>query len=268
MKIKAIFYLTLISFSSLFIACENEDEMDDNNTSATMLKLNIDGLEDVGSDYQYENWIIVDGAPVSAGLFTVNANGELSQTSFEVDQNQLNRTSAYVLTIEPNPDPDPAPSSVHILGGDFDGSSAPATVSHPAAIGHDFTNSIGQYILATPTDGGITTDENSGVWFFDPMASAATLDLPDLPAGWIYEGWAVINGQPVSTGTFSAVDQADNAAPFSGSVDGPPYPGEDFLENAPSGLTFPTDLSNSNIVISIEPVPDNSPAPFTLKPWQ
>ena len=47
---------------------------------------------------------------------------------------------------------------------------------------------------------------------------------------------------------------------------GPNYPGEDFLQNAPAGLTFPTDLKGMTIVISVEPVPDNSPNPFTLKP--
>jgi hypothetical protein len=47
---------------------------------------------------------------------------------------------------------------------------------------------------------------------------------------------------------------------------GPPFPGEDFLVNAPSGLTFPTDLSGTTQVISIEPDPDNSSAPFLLKP--
>ena len=33
-----------------------------------------------------------------------------------------------------------------------------------------------------------------------------------------------------------------------------------------SGLTFPTDLKGATIVISVEPSPDNSVAPFTLKP--
>ncbi|MGK0366091.1 MAG: hypothetical protein ACI85O_003162, partial [Saprospiraceae bacterium] len=46
----------------------------------------------------------------------------------------------------------------------------------------------------------------------------------------------------------------------------PGYPGEDFIINAPTGLTFPTELAETPIVISIEPVPDNSAAPFTLKP--
>ncbi len=36
--------------------------------------------------------------------------------------------------------------------------------------------------------------------------------------------------------------------------------------NAPSGLTFPTTLFGGKGVISVEPAPDDSPAPFTLKP--
>ena len=59
---------------------------------------------------------------------------------------------------------------------------------------------------------------------------------------------------------------ADEAKPFSGPQPGPPFPGEDYLMNAPAGLSFPTDLSGSMTVLTIEPVPDNSPMPFLLKP--
>ena len=38
------------------------------------------------------------------------------------------------------------------------------------------------------------------------------------------------------------------------------------MQNAPAGMTFPTDLRGATIVISVEPFPDNSPLPFTLKP--
>ena len=36
--------------------------------------------------------------------------------------------------------------------------------------------------------------------------------------------------------------------------------------NAPTGPSFPTDLAGATAVISIEPEPDDSSAPFTLKP--
>ena len=125
----------------------------------------------------------------------------------------------------------------------------------------------GFYILATPTNGD-ATDENSGIWFLSLASGspASGLDLPTLPAGWAYEGWAVIGGTPVTTGRFTATDAADLSAPFSGTDPGPPFPGEDFLINAPTGLAFPTDLAGGMAVISIEPEPDDSSAPFTLKP--
>ena len=191
----------------------------------------------------------------------------MSQTEFEIDATNLSNTTTFVLTIEPNPDEDPAPSAVHILAGDFSGSSSTISVSHPAALGNDFSASTGTYILATPTDGAMT-NENSGIWFLDLSSGnpAQGLFLPTLPNGWKYEGWTVINGTPVSTGTFTDATLADDANPYSSNMPGPPFPGEDFLVNAPAGLIFPTDIAGGLAVISIEPDPDNSTNPFALKP--
>ena len=119
----------------------------------------------------------------------------------------------------------------------------------------------GKYIIAAPTGTGATEEEFSGIWFLDNSSGSAVagLDLPELTAGWKYEGWVVIDGTPLTTGTFTGCRcAADEGAPFSGTNPGPSYPGEDFLVNAPSGLTFPTDLRGKTVVISIEPVPDNS----------
>lgn len=231
------------------------------------LSLNLTGLEDLGADYKYEGWIIVDGAPVSTGIFTVNSSGVPSRKNFPIDQDDLDKASTFVLTIEPSPDPDPAPSKIHLVAGDFVNNTANMSISHPAALNADFANVGGTYILATPTDGA-DNNEKSGLWFLDNSSGSplASLNLPALPEGWIYEGWAVINGTPVSTGTFASGSMADNAAPYSGAMGAPPFPGEDFLLNAPNGLNFPVDLSGGLAVISIEPVPDNSTHPFALKP--
>ena len=231
------------------------------------ITLDINGLQDLGSDFQYEGWIIVDGSPVSTGTFTVDGSGTLSQTVFDVDHTDLINAAAFVLTIEPNPDPDPMPSSTHLMGGNFVDYDAMLSTGHPAALGDDFADIEGNYILATPTNGTMT-NELSGIWFLDLSSGnpAQGLFLPALPAGWKYEGWAVVDGTPVTTGKFTMLDMADESAPYSGTEPGPPFPGEDFLNNAPAGLTFPTDLSGMMGVISIEPDPDNSPAPFLLKP--
>ncbi len=248
----------LLALAFTLTSCDKDDD-------PISLNLNISGLEDLGSAAQYEGWIMVNGNPVTTGTFSVDGNGMLSRTSFPIEEGTLNDATAFILTIEPNPDSDPNPSDIHILAGDFSGSSASLSVGHPAALGTNFESATGGYILATPTDGNMD-DEESGVWFVDPSGPSATLSIPTLPAGWAYEGWAVIDGVPVSTGTFLSASGADMSAPYSGMTAGPPFPGEDFLANAPSGLTFPTDLRGGMVVLSVEPSPDNSPAPFTLKP--
>lgn len=265
---KNISILFVLVLGSIFISSCGDDDSVSTLSDLETLKLNINGLEDLGQDFVYEGWIIVDGSPVTTGIFTVNASGELSETEFVLDKEDLDRTSAFVLTIEPSPDPDPAPSAVHILAGDFNGSTAAdLSVGHGAALADDFTSAKGDYILATPTDGSNDTDEKSGVWWLDLAAGpGAGLDLPELPQGWEYEGWAVVDGQPLSTGKFTSVTGSDDFNGFSGNAGGPPFPGEDLLNNAPAGLDFPVDLSGRTVAISIEPSPDNSAAPFVLKP--
>ncbi len=262
MKNSFLFFLGLIFSAGMITSCG-----DDDTSSSESFDLNISGLEDLGSDYAYEGWIMVDGSPKTTGTFTVDTEGNLSATTFNVAAEDLEIATAFILTIEPSPDNDPAPSDVHILAGDFSGNSAALTIDHGAALGNDFTSSNGTYILATPTDND-DTNEDSGIWFLDNSSGmpVAGLDLPTLPAGWAYEGWAVINGAPVSTGTFTSVSAADDNAIYSGINPGPPFPGEDFLQNAPNNLSFPTSLNGGTAVISIEPVPDNSIAPFALKP--
>lgn len=246
----------------LLVSCGDDDE---NTPSVSDLTLNIDGLEDLGADFAYEGWVIVDGSPVSTGTFSVDGDGNLSQSTFEVDNASLEAATMFVLSIEPVPDTDPAPAPTKLLAGAFDGTNASLST---ATVGSGFENSTGKYIIAAPTGTGAANEEFSGIWFLDNSSGSAVagLDLPALEPGWKYEGWVVIDGTPVTTGTFTDANAADEAAPFSGTNGGPSYPGEDFLVNAPSGLTFPTDLRGRTAVISIEPDPDNSAAPFTLKP--
>lgn len=247
-----------------FFASSCSDDDDNVTSSNSDLTLSLDGLEALGDDFVYEGWIIVDGSPVSTGTFS---SVDFPQT-FSVDTDQLDSASTFVLSIEPAIDADPAPADTKILAGDFSG--AVANVDSNGIVG-DFSTSTGTYILATPTDTD-DTNEESGVWFLDNSSGTAVtgLNLPTLTDGWQYEGWAVIDGTPISTGTFlDATVADDNAATsiYKGDAgNGPGYPGEDYLQNAPTGITFPTDLRGTTIVISVEPSPDNSTLPFTLKP--
>eukprot|EP00487_Bulimina_marginata_P004030 TRINITY_DN1971_c0_g1_i1.p1 TRINITY_DN1971_c0_g1~~TRINITY_DN1971_c0_g1_i1.p1 ORF type:complete len:131 (+),score=25.81 TRINITY_DN1971_c0_g1_i1:142-534(+) len=96
----------------------------------------------------------------------------------------------------------------------------------------------------------------------------AGLTLPTLPEGWVYEGWAIIDGVPVSSGRFTSVEGADlDGNPFAGTdADLPPFPGEDFIMGTVNGVDLSTATHVAKAVLSIEPEEDNSPAPFVLKP--
>jgi hypothetical protein len=235
------------------------------------LTLSFDGLTNVGDDLAYEGWIIVDEAPVSTGVFHVDDDGNLDTDTFEVDAAQAAAASLFVLTIEPEPDSDPAPSATHILAGPLESGSATLTVDHMAAIGTDFSEAAGEYILATPSNGGMPDpDYNQGIWWLVPGESPmAGLELAEAPTGWEYEGWVVdTSGDspvPYSTGRFTMVSaaDADGAGPTGGAEDSPPFPGQDYVTDTVLDLAS----GDFNAVISLEPALDGDPeAPFVIKP--
>lgn len=190
----------------------------------------------------YEGWLIIGDKKYSTGKF--DAGDEMT---FDIDKN-LADLDKVVITIEPEGDTDDVPSGVVVLAGDV--ASGDVALSFPV----DFFDASGSVILATPSDGS-DTNETSGIWFLNLPDPSVALDLPELPSGWVYEGWAVHDGTPITSGRFTEVDEADDFAGFSGPEATPPFPGEDFLENAPNGLSFPIDLADgeSAIVLSVEP---------------
>ena len=86
--------LVALSLSFCATSCSSDD---DNTPSTATLSLNLEGLEALGSNYVYEGWIIVDGAPVSTGTFS---SIDFPQ-SFNVDAAQLEAATTFVLSIEP-----------------------------------------------------------------------------------------------------------------------------------------------------------------------
>jgi len=242
------------------VACEDED-MDTTGT----ISLNISGLEPLGTGFNYEGWIVSDGIPISTGTFSVAQNGTPSPSTFDVELADLENATMFVVSIEPSPDTDPAPATTKILAGTFSNQTASLT----SGIVGDFANAGGSFFLRSPTDedmGNNNNDEN-GVWYGIPGAPPTPdFNLPSLPEGWVYEGWVVGESGPLTTGKFTEFNTADDGDPFSGTQPGPPIPGEDFFNNAPGGETFPLDVRGRTIVISVEPVPDDSPAPFVMKP--
>ena len=242
-------------------ASEETTAADSTGVAARTVTWDISGLEDLGPDYVYEGWLIVDDAPVTAGRFSV-VDGTADLLSFEITDEQADGATKYVLTIEPAEGDDPAPSATHLVAGDFVDGVADLGVADPAALGTDFAEAAGSFILETPSSGDVMDDYHQGIWWLDPMAGpGAAFSLPELPEGWAYEGWVVTDNGPISTGRFTAADTADSDAggPDAGPDMTPPFPGQDFIDPALS-------LIGATAVLSVEPEPDNGPAPFLLKP--
>ncbi|MDP9342841.1 MAG: hypothetical protein M3Q23_12275 [Actinomycetota bacterium] len=218
----------------------------------------------------YELWTVFGSQKLSAGAFNVDEDGNLVDgfghpARFFSTRNPAH-ADALVVTVEPSPDPDLGPSGIAILVGSPHRHRAP--LSFPANV----SNVAGSFILATPTDQSMS-DETSGLWFLDPTAGPGpSLSLPTLPSGWVWEGWGVTQGVPLSSGRFTQASGADRSAQFSGPLAGPPFPGEDFLTGLPAGVTSPVNLADgsSMAVVTIEPDLNGNdptgPGPFSIKP--
>jgi len=134
-----------------------------------------------------------------------------------------------------------------------------------AAVPPSFKTASGFFTVFTPT--GTTANTNSGIWFLKYKSSGLyepSLRLPELPIGWTYKGWVKVNGNYLSIGEFKLAAGNDGQNPFIGSNAMPAYPGEDFLQNAPSGFTFPLDLAGKEVMISVEPIGYAKGKPFPL----
>lgn len=241
------------------------------NVSDSVVTYSFNGLEPLDEGV-YEGWAVIGDENISTGTFNITSNDTADDTSnaseelsFSADQN-LSSADMVMVTIEPVNDTDAEPSGIVILAGDVENGTA--ELEFPV----NLSEANGTYILATPTNGA-DTNENSGIWFLQlPLPPTAGLELPELPEGWIYEGWVVNQGLPITSGKFTAVDEADLFDGYSSVEPGPPFPGEDYLVNPPEGITFPIDLADgeSLAVITVEPdmngTDPTGSAPFQIKP--
>ncbi|MDA1190446.1 MAG: hypothetical protein O3A46_02040 [Candidatus Poribacteria bacterium] len=255
------------------MGCNDDDTNKISAAGGKSVALSFSGLSPLQGGSHYEGWAVVAGEPVSTGKFNVGADGSLvdmNGNAVPLGEFKLSRSiagaAAIVISVESTGDDDAYPSLTHILGGNVVSNTAQLKIDHPAALRDNFADASGKFVLATPSN-EVTTDEKSGIWWMEPTSEGATkgLNLPRLPEGWVYEGWVVVNGVPVSTGTFTHADFSDNSEPHGGIMPSPTFPGEDFLANAPKGFTFPVDLSGAQARITVEATPDDAPAPSTLK---
>lgn len=239
--------------------------------------LNFAGLASLQQGFHYEAWALFGTGALSLGVFNVDETGmlvDLTGASIESDgfhvSASLGNATELLVTIEPPGDTDRVPADTRYLAGALVDGVADLTVVHPLALGNSFRRAKAYYILSSPSSNG-PEDWKSGVWWLD-LTGFSTLEgepgfhLPELPPGWVYEGWVQIQGKPFTTGRFYNVVGNDFDSPYNGPLPVPGLPGEDYILNAPPGYRFPTDIRGEPIFLSIEPYPDDSLDPFSLVP--
>lgn len=252
-QMKRLFLLLIAAAFLSFAGCEYFENSDTQNISSFEVSLN--GLPQLPSSLTYVGWFDGDDIPATY-LFDkdADANGKIDYINTQTPLNVLDSAQIFYITIENKADigtPNFSPSNTVILQGRFTKGAANLWISENA---DKFSSALAKYALATPTDSDPANFYN-GLWFVDSLDTgtpAAGLDLPVLYSGWIYEGWVEVGGVFLSTGRFSNPKAADLFNGFSGTSPGFAFPGEDFLNNPPSGFTFPFDLRGNKVHISLE----------------
>jgi hypothetical protein len=256
--------LTVTALPPVLQGCSDERDITSIEGSS-VVTFSVSGLQKIVGGLNYQAWLVVGSADSFGGyplvLFNIDDEGRMVDAAvdtvlsgpYPVDV----RTSAVlgvVVSLELTDVLVTSSSSTFIIGGEMIGGRANLTAEDWIALNRDFTDAGGQFVLFSPTDDD-ATNELSGLWFLDPSQTQyqPTLILPEAPIGWNYEGWIEVGGHTLSTGKFLFPSQPDSAADYSGPLEEPSFPGEDFLVNPPDGVTFPLDPSGGTVFVTIEP---------------
>jgi hypothetical protein len=254
---KSQFLSGIAALLLIISGCEYFENGDTQNVS--LIETTITGLPAIPDTMTFVGWFDSDEVKnnikyVPEKVFVLDADGSGNiHYKSEKPLKSLIGAQKFYLTTERKALADSAkliPSTRKIMLGYFSNAATNLQLGDTVA---NFEKAAGVFNLLTPTNGS-NTDELSGLWFVDSVLVnlQSGLKLPALYEGWIYEGWVEINNQLVSTGRFSDPKKADLFKGYSSSSTGLNFPGEDFLVNAPGGLTFPINLSNAKVYISIE----------------
>ena len=209
------------------------------------------------SQGNYHLWAKQSDTTTSLGSFKVNDQGQAVTGDNQAFKPQLKASQGetiLLISIETTDNPE-QPSSTVILSGQLKDSKASLGFT---AI--DLSQASGVYTIAAPTDLS-GEHQSSGIWFAKTDGHNLTgpgLSVPNAPAGWKYEAQLMYKDQVIAAGRFSNPNDRDDFGVFTPNPDQTPnFPGEDYLQGAPSrlGLDFPANLTSGEwqIIISIEP---------------
>jgi len=171
-------------------------------------------------------------------------------TTLDIDTNT--EITEFVVTIEKEGDRDEVPNNFELIRGPF--------IKNKAYLEFNIETPVqsSSFVLATPSDGNLTINELSGIWFVDNKLENGSLGLSEInKPNFTYQAM-ISNTQTneiLMIGRFSDPKSSDDFQKYSLNSKVFNYPGEDFLRNLPEGLEPPLNLSNGNyrVIISLEP---------------
>jgi len=272
--------IRILAFPILLTAgCGGDDTIWEPRGSS-LVTFSFENLEPLRGGLNYQAWAVEYrnasywGSPI--GIFNFNENGQMvdpvsGETLTGTLEASVDAQDLYgvQVTIELSDVVVAQPSSIYILGGSMVDGSADLSQESWLSTAVDFSQSSGRYFLATPSD-DLEDNELSGVWFADYGSGDPFqgLLLPQAPTNWDYEGWVVLGDDTISTGKFYYSAIADTTNIYGGITGNYPFPGQDFLYQAPEGKTFPTDLSGVPIFVTMEPYEQFDTEPLSPFPFK
>lgn len=211
-------------------------------------------------------------------LLDLNRNplptGPQAPSVFNFSRAELDSFRFLLVTIENEDVPEPTGSTLLQARYEFRDTT---TLSVPFASTYQNLQQ-GFFMLAAPSSS--QSQHSSGLWFIQRTDSQ--LDNPPLPQnlfpglilslpprGWVYNGWVLVdrrNNLWLPTGRFRAINSLDDSNPhLENTQRAYAFPGEDFLRNAPTGVSFPLNLPSTGdmeVVVSLEPENYSLPRPY------
>ena len=268
----------LIILFIFIISCSEIDTLK-SSFDDSKVTLSLQNLKDPAAGMYYEAWLKPSsGASSSLGLLVKNQDTYELATTITHEQNfegqlifiSIEKDDVPGMRFTQSGDTLFTPTAnvisccvISANQGEF--SSANGFITSPKdanAVTTEFLmeNAAASVRIFTPTQSD--DDDLSGLWFTEVTIEnndttiSGSINMPGYENGWTYEAFITTSGQKISLGKFVNPFWMDTANPYSGPErnEFTIYPGEDFINNAPSGLSFPLDLSNAVVSVTLTPV--------------
>ncbi|HWN82619.1 MAG TPA: hypothetical protein VNM87_11015 [Candidatus Udaeobacter sp.] len=248
---RAALLLAVVSLGVVLAAgCGDDDE---NPTPTGEFAITLTGFEALPAGHYYEAWARFplpippglrtmhgDEDPVSLGAFQINSAGDIESleggpVTFQLaEPRDLGQVIDVVISIRETK-PDTTIGSVLVGGvvlGNDNEAHVTMTTDYHHALGTDIRSATGSCVLATPSNGD-NTNENQGIWFSTPTGGPALI-VPPLEEGWHYDAYLLLGAKEIELGSFARGDTADSdGAGAEGDLQpGFNTPGSDFLISA------------------------------------